>query len=79
MLKKRKIMETTVFNPAQLQLLKMMSFVNTSETLDQLKQVISDFFAKKAQEEINHLWATGELNDEKIESFRQLHERTPYK
>lgn len=79
MLKKRKIMETTVFNPAQLQLLKMMSFVNTSETLDQLKQVISDFFAKKAQEEINHLWTTGELNDEKIESFRQLHERTPYK
>ncbi len=73
------IMETTVFNPAQLQLLKMMSFVKTSEALDQLKQVISDFFAKQAQEEINHLWETGELNDEKIESFRQLHERTPYK
>ncbi|WP_251624114.1 dephospho-CoA kinase [Odoribacter lunatus] len=72
-------METTVFNPAQLQLLKMMSFVKTSEALDQLKQVISDFFAKQAQEEINHLWETGELNDEKIESFRQLHERTPYK
>lgn len=73
------IMETTVFNPAQLQLLKMMSFVKTSEALDQLKQVISDFFAQQAQEEINHLWETGELNDEKIENFRQLHERTPYK
>lgn len=60
-------------------LLKMMSFVKTSEALDQLKQVISDFFAQQAQEEINHLWETGELNDDKIESFRQLHERTPYK
>lgn len=73
------MMETTVFNPAQLQLLKMMSFVKTSEALDQLKQVISDFFAQQAQDEINHLWETGKLNDEKIESFRQLHERTSYK
>ena len=72
-------METTVFNPAQLQLLNMMSFVKTSEALDQLKPVISDFFAQQAQKEINHLWETGELTDDKIESFRQLHERTPYK
>ena len=72
-------MENTVFNPAQLQLLKMMSFVNTSEALDQLKQVISDFFALKAQEEINRMWTTGELNNEKVESFSKLHEHTPYK
>ncbi len=78
MLIKGRIMENTVFNPAQLQLLKMMSFVNTSEALDQLKQVISDFFAQKAQEEINRMWATGELNNEKVESFRKLHEHTSY-
>ena len=27
---------------------------------------------------INRLWENGELNDERIESFRNLHERTPY-
>lgn len=72
-------MEATVFNPAQMQLLEMMSFVNSPETLMQLKQVISDFFAKQAQEEIDRLWANGTLTEEKVESFRNLHERTPYK
>lgn len=54
-----------------MKLLEMMSFVNSPEALDQLKQVISDFFAKQAQEEINKLWASGELTEEKVESFRK--------
>ena len=47
--------------------------------MNDLKEVISDFFAKQAQEEINRLWEIGELNEEKVESFRNLHERTSYK
>lgn len=71
-------MEATVFNPAQLQVLEMMSFVKSNEALSELKQVISDFFAKQAQAEIDRLWESGELNEEKVESFRELHQRTPY-
>ena len=59
-------MNVTVFNPAQLQVLDMMS-------------AISDYFAKQAQKEIDRLWENGELNEEKVEKFYQLHERTPYK
>ena len=72
-------MEATIFNQAQMQLLEMMSFVRTPEALADLKQVISDYFARKAQEEIDKLWENGELNDAKIECFRHLHERTSYK
>lgn len=72
-------MQTTVFTPTQLEIIDMMSFVKQPETLDQLKQVISDFFAKQAQEEIDRLWDCGDLTDDKVESFRTLHERTPYK
>ncbi len=72
-------MRTTVFNQAQMQLLDMMSFVRTPEMLAQLNQVISDYFAQQAQEEIDRLWESGELNEQKVESFRHLHERTPYK
>ena len=71
-------METTVFNTAQLELLKMMSFFNTPESLQELKHVISNYFAQKADEEITRLWADGTLTEEKVESFRHLHERTPY-
>lgn len=68
-----------VFNQAQIELLDMMSFVQSPEALKQLKNVISDYFALQAQQEIDRLWETGELNEEKVENFRQLHERTPYK
>ena len=72
-------METTIFNQAQQQLLDMMSFVDSPEVLSELKQIISDYFARKAQTEIDHLWAAGELDEQKVEQFRHLHERTPYK
>ena len=72
-------MEATVFNPAQVQLLEMMSFVKSDKALGELKQVISDYFAAQAQNEIDRLWHSGELNAEKVENFRTLHERTPYK
>lgn len=70
--------EATVFNQAQVQLLDMMSFVKNEDTLTALKQAISDYFAKEAEKEVSMLWQSGELNEEKVESFRQLHERTPY-
>lgn len=72
-------MEATIFNPAQLQLLEMMSFLKSKESLEELKQVISDHFANLAQKEIDRLWETGELNESKVESFRNLHERTCYR
>lgn len=72
-------MATTVFNTAQLEMLKMMSRVTDSKTLDELKLTISNFFVRKAQEEIDLLWKKGKLTDEKVESFRNLHERIPYK
>ena len=72
-------MAATVFNEAQLELLRMMSVFNTPEAVTDLKQAISNYFAQKAEEEIGKLWEDGSLNETKVESFRSLHERTPYK
>jgi hypothetical protein len=70
--------QTATFNQAQLQLLDMMSFVKTPEALDDLNKVISDYFVQKADAEMNKMWEEGSLSDERLESFRHLHERTPY-
>ena len=35
----------------------MMRWVKSDETLNDLKQAISDFFAKKAKEEMDAMWA----------------------
>ena len=68
----------TVFNQAQLELLDMMSFVKSPDMLSELMQVVSDYFARQAEAEIGRLWENGTLNEAKVESFRHLHERTPY-
>ena len=65
----------TVFNQAQLELLDMMSFVKSPMMLSELRQVVSDYFAKQVQEEIDRLWENGTLDEAKVESFRHLHER----
>ena len=56
----------------------MMSVFNTPEAVKDLKQSISNYFAQKAEAEIDQLWADGILTEGKVESFRSLIERTPY-
>lgn len=71
-------MAATVFNKAQIDLLNMMQWVKSPETLADLKQAISDFFAKKAKDEIDKMWANGKMTQETFDKFKTLHERTPY-
>lgn len=68
-------MSATSLNPAQLEMLKMMSKVTDSETLNELKQTVSDFFVRKAKEEIDRMWEAGDMTDAKVEGFRNLHDR----
>lgn len=65
-------------SPAQVNILDIMSFIKTPKALDELNNVLADYFAKRLDEEIDTLWADGTLTDTKIEEFRHLHERTPY-
>ena len=72
-------MTATTLNEAQLEELRMMAVFNTPEAVSDLKQSISNYFAQKAEAEIDRLWENGTLTESKVESFRTLHERTPYK
>ena len=40
---------------------------------------LADYFAKRVDEEVEELWNSGVLTEEKVEGFHQLHERTTYK
>lgn len=72
-------MAATALNEAQIDILKMLQWVKSEDTLVELKQAISDFFAQKAKQEIDAMWQRGELTQEKFDSFETLHERTPYR
>ena len=68
-----------MLNYSVAELRDMMQWVKSPEALAELKQVISDFLAKKGQEELDAMWERGEMTEEKLKSFETLHERTPYR
>ena len=72
-------MERTVFNKAQLEMLDMMAGVRSDEELDALKHAVSEFYAKRADEELERLWQSGQWNEQMLKDFANAHYRTPYK
>ncbi len=71
-------MERTIFNTAQLEILNLMSYVESEDTLNEIKDMLSDYFALKAEKEIDQLWDDGQLNDQVVEEWKKEHLRTPY-
>ena len=69
----------TALNAAQLDFLQLLGHIKTVEELDELRQVVSDFYARKAEEAMNRLWETGQWSKEKDEEILRTHLRTPYK
>jgi len=66
-------------NAAQLDFLQLLAHIKTMEELDELRQVVSDFYARKAEDGMNKLWESGQWSKEKNEEMLRTHLRTPYK
>ena len=64
---------------AQREFLQLLAHIKTKEELEELSQVVSDYYARKAEEEMNRLWETGQWSKEKDEEIMRTHLRTPYK
>lgn len=72
-------MNSTIFTPAQLELLDAFAYIKSEDELFALKHAISEFFAKRADEEMEKLWQTGKWNQQTLDDLRKTHLRTPYK
>lgn len=68
-------MKATIFNPAQMRILQMMSFLKTSEQLANLENAISQYFAKKADEGLDMLCENGTITLDTIEKWGKEHMR----
>lgn len=65
-------------NPIQLHLLEMFNYCNSEQMMEELQDVLADFYAKQVQKEADRLWDEGSLNGEAIERILEEHWRTPY-
>ncbi len=72
-------MEATVLNEAQMSILRLLGSMKTVEEVNELRQVICDYYSRRVDEEVDKLWESGQWNDEKNEAVLNEHLRTPYK
>ncbi len=63
---------------AQLELLNAVRQINSEVELNEFKNLLAHYFAKKAQKAIDALWDKGEINEQVIEQWGAEHMRTPY-
>ena len=57
----------------------MLSCLDRDEDVLELKNVIVQFLNTRLQCEIDHLWENGTLTEQKMESWKNEHMRTPYR
>ena len=71
-------MERTVFNEAQLHMLEMASHIKTTRGLEELKEQLAAYYARRIDEDMEQLWQSGAWNEQKLEELKEAHYRTPY-
>ena len=63
-------------NAMQIHFLQSLRFVQTDEMFQELKQIISDYYLKKMEEESDKWWKDNEMTNEKLdEMFLYAHHR----
>ncbi len=72
-------MNGTYAELAQIELWQAASCIQSEEDYNEMKRVLSLFFAQLAQREIDKLWDEGILDQAKLDELRKQHLRTPYK
>lgn len=64
-------METTVFNPTQIHLLKMFEIDKSEKGLEELKEVLYHYYSKKMKKALDRLWDSGELNQARLDMLNE--------
>ena len=70
--------QSTELNRAQLSILRLLGRMKTLEQVEELRQVISNYYAQKATDEMDKLWDSGEWSEAKNNAILKEHLRTPY-
>ena len=73
------IVQSKPFSPFQIEMLEMVSRVSSEVEMQDIRRLLGQYFAKRAEDAIDNLWDKGVLNDEVIEGWKMEHMRTPYK
>ena len=68
-----------LFNQAEQGVLNVISCLQSEQDLADLKRTLVKFMNDRLQREIDKLWESGELSNEKLQEMQSEHLRTVYK
>ena len=71
-------MEQLKMNPAQYEVLNLLSCIDREEDVVALKDTIVQFLNSRLQNELEKLWNNGTITEEKMSAWADEHMRTPY-
>ena len=63
-------MKATGLNEAQMSILRLLGSMKSVEEVNELRQVICDYYARRVDDEMDRLWEEGILNQEKLDELR---------
>ena len=63
---------------AKMDLLRVVDRIKTVDEIQVIRQVLANYYAQKAEEEMDRLWENGTINEQVIEQWGKEHMRTPY-
>lgn len=79
MTKQMNMEQSIELNQAQLSILRLLGRMKTLEQVEELRSVISNYYAQKATAEMDKLWDNGEWSEAQNNAILNEHLRTPYR
>lgn len=71
-------MTTQVLSSYQMQILEGIANVKSTKELEDIRNLIADYFSNKALDAMDDLSSQGKISTSQVESWSMEHLRTPY-
>lgn len=65
-------MEATTFNPIQIHLLKMFELDSSKKGLEELKNVLFNYYSAKMNSSLDELWDSGTLDQKRLDEINNM-------
>ena len=72
-----KIMVTTQLTPAQINVLSLMSYIDTEQEQQELQDILLQFYRKKADNLLVKFQQDNNITQQTLDDWSNQHERTP--
>ena len=71
-------MVSTQLNPAQLNVLSLMSYIDTEQEQQELQEILLNFYREKTDKLLSQFQKENNITQQTLDDWAGLHERTEY-